>query len=384
MLVATLADYPELVAQLDRARNGALAPETIGHGSGRRLWWRCPEGPDHLWDAPVSRRTAGHGCPYCANLRLSATNTLAVVAPEIAREWHPTKNGKLTPHDVVFGTPRAVWWRCHRDPDHTWRVPVVKRVREGRSCPHCIGWRPGSVHDLVATDPRLAAEWHPTKNGDVTPRDLTLGSGKLVWWKCAKGPDHEWEGPVGDRLKNGCPFCANMRVSVTNSLAGVAPAIADEWHPTKNGKLTPHDVIAGTPRRAWWRCPKAPDHEWQSTIANRWSGTGCPFCVNRRLCRSNSLAVVSPKLAAEWHPTKNGKLTPHDVVAGTTRRIWWRCAFGHVWSAILANRTRLGSNCPECWRLRRRQPVVTTGKQRRPVHLAAYEGAHHGPARRVK
>jgi predicted secreted protein len=383
--VSTLADYPELVAQLDRTKNGTLAPESIARASGRRLWWRCPEGPDHLWEAPVSRRTAGHGCPFCANLRLSATNTLAAVAPEIARQWHPEKNGKLTPHDVVSGTPRVVWWRCAEDPDHVWERAIVARVH-GDGCPFCVGRRrPHQVaHDVVASAPHLVAEWHPTKNRKLTPRDVTLGSGRVVWWKCPKGPDHAWRCAVGDRLKQGCPFCANMRVSSTNSLAAVAPEIAAEWHPTKNRKLTPHDVIAGSPRRVWWKCPKGPDHEWPTSIANRVGGTGCPCCANRRICSTNSLAAVYPKVAAEWHPTKNGKLTPRAVVPGTPRRVWWRCAFGHVWCTSVSNRTQRGSNCPECWRLRRRQPVVTTGKRRGPVRLASYEGASHGPVRRVK
>lgn len=382
--MATLADYPELVAQLDRKKNGPLAPEGITHGSNRRLWWRCPEGRDHSWEAPVSTRTAGHGCPFCANLRLSVTNMLAAVAPEIARQWHPTKNGKLTPRDVVYGTGRSVWWRCPKDRSHAWKTSVVKRV-SGSGCPVCIGWLPGRDHDIVATEPHLLAEWHPTRNGKLDPRDVTLGSGKAVWWKCPKGRDHVWQSPPYVRRKSpGCPFCSNLRVSSTNSLAAKAKKVAAEWHPTKNGKLTPRDVIAGSPRRVWWKCPKGPDHEWPASIANRASGTGCPFCLHRRLCATNSLAAEFPKVAGEWHPTKNGKLAPRDVVPGTPRRVWWRCQFGHVWRTSVSARTRLGSNCPECWRLRRRQPVVTTGKRRRPVRLASYEGAHHGPVRRVR
>ncbi len=61
-----------------------------------------------------------------------------------------------------------------------------------------------------------------------------------MWWRCPKGPDHEWEAALSDRQKsNGCPFCSNKRVSVTNALAIVAPRVASEWHPTKNGALTP-------------------------------------------------------------------------------------------------------------------------------------------------
>ena len=34
--------------------------------------------------------------------------------PNIAKEWHPTKNGKLTPLDVSQGQAIKVWWRCER------------------------------------------------------------------------------------------------------------------------------------------------------------------------------------------------------------------------------------------------------------------------------
>jgi predicted secreted protein len=382
--VPTLADYPDLVAQIDRKKNGRVAPETIAKSSKLRLFWRCPAGPDHVWEAPVRRRTMGHGCPACQNLQISVTNNLAKLEPEIAEEWHPTKNGKLTPRDVVPGYYKAVWWKCPRGRDHVWRKTVCARVYGGRGCPFCAGQRPSAGHNLAVDAPRVAKEWHPTKNGDLKPRDVTLGSRKAVWWKCPKGADHEWSSSVYIRKKGGCPFCANMRISSTNSLAAVAPAVAAQWHPTKNGKLRPRDVIAGSNRRVWWKCPKAGDHEWPASIANRLAGTTCPFCLNRRLCASNSLAVAFPKIAAEWHPTKNGKLTPRDIVGGGARRVWWRCAFGHVWAAFVFNRTQKGSNCPECWRLRRRRPVVTTGKRGRPVHLASYEGAHHGPVRRVK
>jgi hypothetical protein len=113
-------------------------------------------------------------------------------------------------------------------------------------------------------------------------------------------------------------------------------------------------------------------------------GNGCPFCANQRVSATNSLAARFPKLAREWHPTKNRSLTPHDVVAGTNRRVWWRCAFGHAWQAAVSSRSGNGTGCPECWRLPRRRSVATTGRKRSPVRLARYEGAHRGPVRRVK
>jgi ABC-type transport system substrate-binding protein len=60
------------------------------------------------------------------------------------------------------------------------------------------------------------------------------------------------------------------------------PAIAAEWHPTKNGSLTPDQIVAGSHKKAWWKCPIGPDHEWWAYCYTRTSGRGgCPYCAGR-------------------------------------------------------------------------------------------------------
>jgi site-specific recombinase XerD len=44
----------------------------------------------------------------------------------------------------------------------------------------------------VSGYPRLVREWHPTKNGTFQPDEVRFASHKLIWWTCAKGPDHAW------------------------------------------------------------------------------------------------------------------------------------------------------------------------------------------------
>ncbi len=202
----------------------------------------------------------------------------------------------------------------------------------------------------VSGYPNLVAEWHPTKNGRLTPKEITYGSSRRVWWKCPRGPDHEWRASPNSRTSNktGCPFCANVAVSVTNNLCAIAPDLALEWDSEKNGK-GPDRVVAYSARPAWWRCPVADDHTWMTSPNQRVSrGTGCPFCAGRRVSRTNSLAARAPEIAREWHPMKNGELEPADVVAGAQRRVWWRCQRGHSWMASVANRTINGSRCPVC------------------------------------
>ena len=76
-----------------------------------------------------------------------------------------------------------------------------------------------------------------------------------------------------------CPIYVGKKVIFSSSLAGDAPAIAAEWHPTKNGKLRPARVYRYSTSRVWWRCARDASHAWENTVAARVKGgIGCPYC----------------------------------------------------------------------------------------------------------
>jgi len=203
------------------------------------------------------------------------------------------------------------------------------------------------VNDLVTVNPELVAEWHPTKNGDLTPEMFTAGSVTKVWWQCVLG--HEWQSSINNRNRGkGCPYCANKEILPGyNDLATTNSELTAEWHPTKNGDLTPDMVFAGGREKAWWKCKEG--HEWQAPIDRRNRGAGCPYCTNKKVLPGyNDLATKNSKLAAEWHPTKNGELMPQMVVAGSNRKVWWLCsACGHEWQNVVQRRNN-GAKCPQC------------------------------------
>jgi very-short-patch-repair endonuclease len=199
-------------------------------------------------------------------------------------------------------------------------------------------------------NPELAKQWHPGKNGTLSPRDVTARSGRKVWWKCPRGDDHEWPAVIANRAKGiGCPICSNKRVARSNSLGSARPELAKDWHPSKNGALTPFDVLPSTNRKIWWQCEKNPTHEWEARLNNRYNGKGCPICSNQKIVRDNSLGATNPTLAEQWHPTRNGKLTPFDVAPSTSRKVWWKCPKGddHEWEATINSRAT-GTGCPKC------------------------------------
>ena len=243
--------------------------------------------------------------------------SLAEINPELAEQWHPTKNGILTPYDVLPGSQKKVWWKCPEGDDHEWDAVILDR-NNGIGCAICSNYKVVKSNCLATLNPNLANEWHPSKNGILTPEDVHPGSAKKVWWKCPNGDDHEWKTVIYSRTgRRSCPICSGRKVVRSNCLKTLNPNLANEWHPSKNGKLTPKEVGINSGKKVWWKCAEGDDHEWESTVHNRTNGLGCPICSNQKVILSNCLATVNPKLAKQWHPTKNGKLTPYDIGAGS-------------------------------------------------------------------
>ena len=359
-----------LLRQWHPTKNQPLTPDTVSSGSSRKVWWRCEDG--HDWQCAVYARTsAGTKCPYCAGKRpVPGKTDLAALFPDLAEEWHPARNLPLTPEQVLPGSHRMVWWVCGKG--HEWQAPVKSRVA-GCGCPVCAGRavQPGE-NDLAATHPGLAEEWHPTKNGALTPRDVTAGTRRKVWWRCAKG--HEWRAQVSARAGSGtgCPVCSGRVVLPgENDLETLYPAVAGEWHPTRNGAAKPSAVTPYSNRKVWWVCGQG--HSYQAVVAARtMHGSGCPYCAGRKVLPGfNDLATVAPKTAAQWHPTLNGRLTPEMVTAGSRKKVWWVCGEGHVWKAAVYSRTgRQKCGCPVC--------AGKVRRERRYRHEAAAERSGSG------
>lgn len=141
-----------------------------------------------------------------------------------------------------------------------------------------------------------------------------------------------------------------------NDLLTREPELAAQWHPTRNNDLTPRDVPFGGVRRVWWICSQG--HDWQASICNRtvWR-VQCPICTNQKLI-ARDLATRNPGLAAEWHPTRNGDLTPLDVSLRSNKRVWWLGSCGHEWQTAVKNRSNVKTGCPICAKRCRKKKEV--------------------------
>jgi hypothetical protein len=78
----------------------------------------------------------------------------------------------------------------------------------------------------------------------------------------------------------------------------VKPSLIKEWHPSKNGNLTPRNVSVEHNEKVWWLCEN--EHEWEDTIKNRIEGKGC-FVCGPNLAKENSKKdlITSQQLKAD-------------------------------------------------------------------------------------
>jgi hypothetical protein len=279
-----IAGYPHLLAEWHLTKNGDLFPDEVSYGSRKRIWWKCSKGPDHEWCVSPSNRTSrGRGCPFCANRAVSATNSLASLAPEIAREWHPTKNSELTPDRIVAKSHRSAWWRCSTDRTHVWHARLASRWWHDAGCPFCANQRVSTATSLAAKFPALSREWDRDRNGALAPRQVAPTTKRKVWWRCRRNPAHRWLASIGDRTKvwpGGCPSCALNPPG--RSFAERCPDLVREWDLERNGTVKPKDISYGSHFRAWWRCSVSGSHRWEAVVNERSRGSGCPFCAGKR------------------------------------------------------------------------------------------------------
>lgn len=282
---------PELAEEWDYDKNFPLTPDDVTYGSDRKVWWICKKCGNN-WEAIISSRKAGRGCPICSkkeglkkrNEAYVKKNNFEKNHPELAKQWHPTKNGDLLPSMVSSSSNKKVWWLCPICGNEWQSAPHTRT--SGCGCAVCAGRKVKvGFNDLATVNPELAKQWDYEKNGDLTPQMVTRGCNKKVWWLCEEC-GNSWQSIIHNRLNGeGCPVCGVKKAHKTrriqaakqNNLVDNYPEIASEWNYDKNEE-PPENYACKSNKKVWWKC-KTCSHEWQATISDRTSRNyGCPKC----------------------------------------------------------------------------------------------------------
>lgn len=269
--------YPNLIPEFQHAKNAPLDLTKVTVGSKIKAWWRC-QTCAHEWQAGISNRCKGYGCPACAGQVATPENNIALKFPILVTELHPNKNGNLNPKDIAPRSGKKIWWRCPRCA-HEWRARVYSRTN-GAGCPACSGRVATPTNNVAMRCPGLVKLWNTAKNGPLTLQEVTPQSNKKYWWLCDKC-GQEWQQIPSRVDTNGCPDCSKRHKLRESSLAVVNPELTKSWDWSKNEDIDPYIVSSGSGKIAWWRCPEC-NHSWPAQISARNRSTGCPECVRRR------------------------------------------------------------------------------------------------------
>jgi len=403
-------EHPKLCQQWDHKKN-EKQPSFYMPKSNDKVWWSCDE--NHSWKASIDSRTRGNGCPYCGKTHATSEYNLKSLYPELMVEWHPTKNS-VEPDQFRPSSNIEVWWKCVKG--HEWKAPIYRRTggsgcskcsnqssknemrlyTELASIFGDVRHRhkiEGSEADIFLPDFNIAIEydgkyWHKDKDSDDKKKQSFFHDRGIKLLRVREAPltqmqPHDLVIPMGsfltkEILNEVVRFIGSNDAKIQKyltlkyfiaeetylkyleyfpapfpdkSLAAVNPSLALEWHPSKNGPLKPENFTQSAKPKVWWICEKG--HEWQANIYSRnIGGHTCPYCSGRKASSETCMAATHPKLAEMFHPTKNGKITPFNIKAGTGKKLWWQCLENHEheWqrSGDRMKQPRKSPYCPIC------------------------------------
>ena len=269
--------------------------------------------------------------------------------PHLKNEWDFKKNKEINHNEISHGSSKKVWWLCKKK--HSWKAEVKNRGRNKTNCPFCTNKKAGEDNNLKILFPKIAKEWHPTKNGNLRPNNFVVGSSKKIWWKCKKGADHIWRREIVARTGGeGCPYCSGHKVDQKNNIKVKYPKLIQLWNKDKNKGIYPENYSKGSHKLVWWNCDFKKKHIYKMSIKEKINqGYKCPYCRNLRVGSDNNFAFKRPDLVKEWDLKKNKGIKPNNVVATSNKKFWWKCRKNpnHSWYTSVLTRFN-GHGCPYC------------------------------------
>lgn len=348
----------EVVDSFCLESNAPDTPDTVSHGAKRVLTWRCladPSHPNYLLSLPSRRKT---GCPRCSSIGCKM--------PELAAQWHPTKNRHLTPYDVTRGCHRRVWWQCLHG--HEWQATVANRTHAANptGCGDC------QLAHTSATEIRLYAELTAV----LTP---TLGADSVRRQQRIPGLARtHGKGDILIRLRHGSTerlvvveydsahYHAGREPNDQAKSDGVLGAgyrlIRVRERPLR--ALCPDDVECAKPEAFTMAAAvlhRMLEREWLDqvtaavvrayVVGGKKRGTGLATDIINDVEHEDfgeaSLDHTHPRLARQLDPDANGHLTGRNLRADQSKTVWWRCGLGDVYKASAGARVR-GRGCSYC------------------------------------
>ena len=331
----------------DCEANFPLTPKDFTPLSGKYAYWKC-----HIcgykWKATVHNRVNGRGCPLCNNkVVIKGKNDLTTTHPEIAKEWHPTKNGNLKPDMITYGYGKKVYWLCPKG--HEYQATVNHRTAiNGTKCPICNVGRQSSfaeqaLYFYIKKEYPDALNRYKPEFLERMELDIYIPSiNTAIEYDGA--PWHKKDKLSSEQKKYRlCNENGIKLIRVREQFADLGSEVADiQFGNNKKlyEKKNLENVIIQVIQHLTFKLLSQID-----------------VCIKRDeieiLKYSREIDNINfeseyPEKSKEWHPTKNGSLKPNMFKPHSDHKVWWicpKCKNEYKMSFDLRSR---GSGCPIC------------------------------------
>ena len=338
--------FPEVAKEWHPTKNKELSPNDFTYGSTKKVWWLCPKG--HSYKSNINNRTAKNrsDCPYCAGKKVGEDNNLLILFPDIAKEWHPTKNKELTPKLITSKSDKKAWWLCPKG--HSYKSRIANRTSKNPTgCPSCTKQTSEPEIRILSELKWLFDEVNSRYKVDGVEVDIFLPNFNLAI---------EYDGSYWHRDKKDSDLEKNKFL-----LSQDINLIRVREHPLKS--LSKNDVIVSS-------------DSFKKTDLDEILKKTYPFVdnnikekINAYLVKSSfvndelfkeyrsyfpspfpehSLLKTHPLISSEWDYDKNYPLRPENFSHGAHHKAWWLCPKGHSYESMPKSRTSRGSGCPYC------------------------------------
>ncbi len=347
---------PFLLAEWDYEKNDR-EPEEYTPNSNEDVYWVCSKCGYHF-RAKINNRTLRKSCACCSGkVVVPGINDLATTHPQLAEEWHPTKNGDLRPSDVTYGMAKRVWWICPEG--HEYPASLLHRS-SGTNCPVCNSGRQTSfaeqaVYYYVKKVFPDAISRYTEIFGKGMELDIYIPSIRLgieydgmAWHKADKLPREKKKYKICQ--ENGIRLLRLMEKPPENGIL----LTADESLTIMDGPMYEKKHLAKAirflldkidPESNPWTRRKPIFHSRVDINLDRDEAEIRRYMTKMK---KGSFAEQFPELAKEWHPTMNGDLTPDKVKPHSDISVWWTCpTCGNDYFTTVGHRVD-GTGCPKC------------------------------------
>ena len=340
-----LKSHPKIAEEWDYDANAPLTPDQVTSGSGKRVWWICKRGIDHKWITAIHNRRRT-GCPFCSNRRVSVTNSLQNLFPDVAAEWHEEKNGELKPSEVVFGSNKKVWWKCANG--HEWQTAINKRTGENTGCPKCSNQSSTQEIRILTELAYFYSDVRSRHKIDNLEIDVFLPSLNLgVEYD---GYFYHQKRESADRKKTEKLTQLGVKVLRVRQYPLKKILDTDLVLERKNLEKSDLDLLVSQIHRYFDRELALEEYLTKQSFVNDGDyRTYLSYFPNP--FPEHSLSETHPHLTEDWHYEKNAPLKPENFSKGSEEVVWWKCPKNseHAYQAKIYSRVNnSGTGCPYC------------------------------------